>query len=434
MKDYREVTACVVDYGSFISLADRLSEEYAKVYYHSPYEQEFQDIKLCVKGDGLERVRRLDEYLDPKKLAEIDLWIFPDIAFGGLQKHLRDDCGKAVWGAFGASDLELLRTKFLKTVEKLGLQVAPSVTCKGLSALAAYLKDNEDCWVKINRFRENMETWHHVDYAHSQRVLEKLAITFGPLKEKVTFVVQKTIPDAKEIGYDGWRSNGAYPSECFQGYEKKNELYLGSLRHWNELPDAVKAVNEAFGPELDKYGYCNFWAAEIRWLSDEEFYFIDPTARMPGQTGEQTLETLDNAPELIWKAANGENIHPLFNAEAAAEATIHYTAGEPEDWKTIAIPEAVRKWVKLYHYCEADGLYHFPPHKSDELGVLIGTGQTVKESIDNLKEHAQLLEKEPISMRMEGFVELLSDIAAAEKEGMEFTDEKLPAPESVLTT
>lgn len=431
MKPVEEITCLTIDYGSFICLADKMGEKVTKSYYYSPYEDEFRDIKKCVKGEGLEKVERLDNFMEPEILKEIDLVIVPDIGYGGLQRHLKD-IGKAVWGSMGASDIELYRTQFLKVLKKLGLSVVHSEKVVGLTALAEYLKGVEDVWVKINRFRENMETWHHQDYAHSQRVLEKLAVTFGPLKERIVFVVQDSVPDAREIGYDGMFTNGEFPEDSFQGYEKKNELYLGSCRSWKELPEAVRAVNEAFVPELSRYGYCNFWATEIRWLSDDEFYFIDPTARMPGQTGEQTLETCDNLPEVIWQAANGNNIPPVFNSKCAAEATMHYTAGSPEDWKTIGLPDQVKAWAKLYHYCEADGLYHFPPHKSDELGVLMGVGDTVQEAIDHLKENAEVLKDEPIRMEMNGFVDLLKDIEKAEEEGMEFSDKPLPEPATVI--
>lgn len=432
MKPVEEVVACVCDYGTFVSLAERLGRDYKKVYYYSPFEAEYQDAKMTCKGDGLDRVNRLDEPLDPKNLDEIDFYIFPDIAYSGQQRLLRDRLDKKVWGSMGACELELYRTTFLTTIKKLGLQIVPYEKIVGLTALSDHLKTVENKWVKVNRYRGNMETWKHRDYPRSIGKLTSLRVEFGPYSEHAVFVVQDEIPDAREIGYDGFFINRQFPPSSFQGYEKKNQLYLGSMRKWGMLPEAVRAVNEAMAPILDRYGYCNFWALEIRWLSDDEFYFIDPTARTPGQTGEQNFETMANLPELMWKAANGENIAPKWTATHAAAATIHHTDAAPEEWKTFGIPEDVKRWAKLYHVCEVDGLFHVPPGKNDEVGVLLGTGNDVQSSFEALKENVEKLNNEPLKMELNGFADLLKDIEKAEEEGMEFSDKPMPEPAEVL--
>src|SRR5271156_1381335 len=100
VKPVQDVRACVIDYGTFIDVAAKLGETMAKVYYHSPVDQEYQNVRDCVLGEGLENVERLDDLFD--KLDEIDLFVFPDIGFGSLQRHLRSR-GKAVWGHQGAT-------------------------------------------------------------------------------------------------------------------------------------------------------------------------------------------------------------------------------------------------------------------------------------------------------------------------------------------
>jgi hypothetical protein len=430
MKPISEITAAVCDYGSFLSLAERLARDYKKVRYYSPFEFEYQDIKTSIIGVGLERVHRLDELLDPNIIEETDLFLFPDIGWGGLQRYLRS-IGKLVWGSMGTSDLELYRTYFNETIKELGLPLVNSVKFTGVTALAEHLKAVENKWVKINRFRENMETWHHIDYLHSQRELERLASVFGPTKEHVVFVVQDAIEDAIEIGYDGFTVDGQFPAQSFSGYEKKNELYLGSLLKQEDLPEPVRMVNEAMQPMLEKAQYRNFIATELRVQGDKT-YFIDPTMRLAGQTMEHQFESCTNLAEVILCGADGRIIEPDFSHEYAAEATIHYTAGAVDEWKTIQVPEAARRWTKLYHYCELDGAYHFPPYRNDEVGVIVGLGDSVAESVESLKENFKAFEKEPLSIRLEGFADLLKEIEKAEAEGMEFTDQPLPPPDTVL--
>jgi carbamoylphosphate synthase large subunit len=100
----------------------------------------------------------------------------------------------------------------------------------------------------------------------------------------------------------------------------------------------------------------------------------------------------------------------------------------------MRIPEKVERWVKLYHYAQTeDGLFHFPPHGTDEVGIVMGLGDTIKEAIQKLKDNLELLKDEPVSAKMEGFVDLLKEIEEAEQSGMTFTDQEVPDPATVLT-
>lgn len=429
MKEVQEVTACVVDYGTFVSVAKRLSSQYAKVYYYSPFEEEYLDARKCVIGDGIDGVERLDDPLDPDVFDKIDLWIFPDIGFGGFQRHLRS-LGKAVWGSMGADRLELYRTLFIKTLQELDLPLVNSVKLQGLSKLSDHLKTVKDKWVKINRYRANMETWKHIDYEHSIPELNRLAVEFGGVQEHVWFVVQDQIETEIEIGYDGWSVDGWFPDKSFQGYEKKNELYLGSWMNYDDLPEAVRYVNEKFSTVMEKYGYRNDFATELRVLDDVP-YFIDPTMRMPGQTGEHLLNTCSNLAEVKWKGANGELIQPEFTSRFSTESTLHYTACS-ENWRTLRLPEECRNTVMMYRYCEADGMFHFPPGKNDEVGVVCGQGDTIEDSIDDLKANLELLKDEPVTAHLDGFVDLIKSINEAQKNDIKFTDQKIPSPTSIV--
>ena len=230
-----------------------MGETCARSIYYSPCENEFVDIKKCVFGDGLENVERCDDFLRPEILDEIDLFIFPDIGFEGLQAHLKS-IGKAVWGSFDATDLEIYRTEFLDWIKEIGLPAAKSVKLKGLTVLEEHLKTVKDKWVKINRYRAQKETWKHRDIKHSQGDLDELAVMFGNLKEEIWFVVQDAIPSDIEIGYDGWSVDGQYPESSFAGDEGKNEIYLGSLRKYELLPKQVREINEAIADTLRKKG------------------------------------------------------------------------------------------------------------------------------------------------------------------------------------
>jgi hypothetical protein len=431
MKDVHEITACVVDYGYNVSLAEHLAETFAAVYYSSPCQDEFVDVRRTVFGDGLSKVERLDDPFEPDILKTIDLFIFPDIGMAGTQKYLRS-IGKAVWGSFDATDKEIYRTEFLEWLKEMDLPISKYVKIRGVTALADHLKTVKDKWVKIDRYRAQKETWKHIDYAHSQSDLEDLARMFGGMKEHVVFVVQDTIPTEIEIGYDGDCVDSNYAESSFQGYEGKNNIYLGSHRKYEQLPKQVRQIMDAMKPDLAQWGYRNQIAAEIRLGKDGKPYFIDPTMRMPGQTGEQLQVTCKNLPQRIWMGANGIMVKPEWAYKFAVSATIHYDAGPDDGWKAVALPEPLKKWAKLARYCEADGLYHFPPSPSRELGVLLGAGNSIPAAFASLRKNVDAFSSEPVSFEMDGFFDLLDSIRAAEKKGMIFSDDPIPTKEQIL--
>lgn len=436
MKPIEDIVSLVVDYGCFLCLADMMGKRVKKSYYYSPIETEFRQIDKCVIGDGFPTFERLDEILSPDSMKEIDLFIFPDIGWGGLQKYLVSK-GKLVWGSMGASDLELYRTRFISVLKEVGLPVVNSVTIRGLTPLSDHLKGVTNKWVKLNRYRANCETFHHQDYKHTERELERLSMEFGPLKEEITFVVQDAIDGTDdepvlEGGYDGWCVDGQFPDFSFQGYEDKNELYLGSMLPYSQQPESVRFVNERMSGILASYGYKNFWATEIRSQSDNH-YFIDATARMAGQTMEHLTESCTNLPEIILAGAAGELLVPKFNATHAAEATLHYkTSNSVEGWKTLRIPDEVERFFKPYYACYSDGLYQYPPKDSDEVGVLCGQGDSIQQSFESLMENFDMLKDEPVCAEIDGFTDLLTEIKQAEERGIKFTDKLIPEPESVL--
>ena len=130
MKSVEEVTACVADYGTFISVAEKLGERMKKVYYYGLTESEYHDIRETIIGTGLPNVERIDDPLGPEVLDSIDLFVFPDIGYGGLQRHLRS-IGKAVWGHMGATNLEIYRDDFIEVFKEVSLPTIHSETVGG---------------------------------------------------------------------------------------------------------------------------------------------------------------------------------------------------------------------------------------------------------------------------------------------------------------
>ena len=195
---------------------------------------------------------------------------------------------------------------------------------------------------------------------------------------------------------------------------------------YKNVPDEIKEINESFAPLLKKHSYRNFWATEIRCKGDKSF-FIDPTPRMPGMSGEQFMMMCDNIAEVIWKGANGIMVEPEFNAKVIAAATIYHTDYiDDKHWMVLDIPEKLRPYTKLWHYCFHNGKFHWPPKDNNELGLVLGAGNSIKEAIEHLKKNIELLKDEPVQFKLHSFRDILQDIVEAEKHGIYFNGQKIP--------
>lgn len=432
MSEITDKTVCVVDHGLYLELALRLARKFKRVLYHTPWEKSAPIINDCCLGDGLEDdgVERIDDFWTIKN--EINCFVFPDIMHGGLQRELITQ-GFPVWGSGHACELEMKRAAFKHKLMELGLEVGPYRVCRGLDELREYLKDKEDCFVKLSKYRGCMETWHWVNQAVSRWYLDVLAVKFGPLQNCLPFLVEDAIESKVEWGYDGYFAGGKFPNLSAQGPEIKDKCYIASMVEAKDLPEQVKEVNAAMAPILDAYGYANFWSTELRITKDDRVYFIDPCCRVPSPAGEAQMELYGNLPEIIWHGAQGHCIDPEPTARFCVEALIDHT-GDYKDWRTIAVPDKIGQWVKLYNFCKSDGLYHFPPfpHSGDTIGAILGIGDTMEEAIGHLQENIKELKDQPVSVHADSLMDALKEIEQAQAQGVEFSRDEMPPPETVL--
>jgi len=431
MKDTQDVVACVVDFSMFMPVATRIAKQFKKVYYTTPVEKGFEEIGDFVFGDGIENIYRVEDYEDPDIFDEIDLFVFPYILYSGKQL-LYEKLGKAVWGARKADELEMYKGRFYDMLERVGLPVPEYEIIKGMTNLRLYLNDHDDVFVKISRFRGTMDTWHHINYQKSQSYLDLLTCKLGPLQEEMTFYIIQKIDTKIEGGIDTYCIDGQWPKEAVLGYEKKNECYFAVVKPMEEMAEEFRIVNEMVGPELARYNYRQFFSTEVRVKGDKS-YFIDPTCRTASPAGEEMLDLFGNIGDIMWHGAHGELVEPEITARFAGEAYMHWTAGEDE-WKCVTVPEGLPAEVKLYGCMKLDGAYWWPPEDEEVIGCIVSTEDDPQKVIDNIKETAEALEESSVRVDIESFADLLKEIELAQKQGIDFTDKKLPEPASVLDT
>lgn len=424
MKDVSQVTACVIDNNLFFPLAQRLAKDYKRVLYTTTRKHGFSTLNDCVVGDGFDDVERVDDFWT--MLKEIDLFVFPDIEQSGLQLHL-EEMGHAVWGSRTGDSLEIQRQKFLNTLEKLGLRVPSFTTVKGITNLKNHLKNEENKYVKISKYRGSMETWHWRNWKLDEGFLDVLAVRFGPAGELIPFLVFDNIDTDLEIGGDTYCVDGMYPAFMVNGLEWKDKGYLGAVTEAKEMPEQIQAVLSAFSPVLEGHRYRNFWSMELR-VDGEDSYFIDPCCRFPCPAYGSQLALYGNLPEIIWSGANGELVQPELTAKFSAECVLT-AKSEKHQWGVIEVPKKLQDHVLCGGCCQIDGRLCFPPDEThgDEIGWLVATGDTILEAIETMKGYTELL-PDGVHANTESLFELLKEAHSAEEQGVQISDQKIPPP------
>lgn len=385
MKKYADKTVCVYDNGLYFSVAQKLANDFGKVYYYTPWEGAFPTSNETLLGSGFPNVERINRFFD--KVDEVDLFVFPFIYNSDLQKYLVKQ-GKRVWGCREGDSMEIYRWDFLQYMIKLGMNVAPTELVIGIDNLRKHLKQVEDKFVKTDAMtRGDIETFHHLNYDITEPILDKLAYELGPKQNSIRFIVQDPIPTVAEIGYDGYCIDGKFPDECLFGIEVKDKGYVGEVRKYSDLPKEIKEINDALSETFKAYGYRGMFSSEIRIGEDGKAYLIDPTCRFPSPPTSVVLEMYENLAEILWDGADGNLVQPVFAAKFGAEI-IGTSEFLKEGFMQIFYPEDDAQFVKQANVCMIDKkTYAIPKYPNfDWVCEVVAVGDTIEQTIADLKD------------------------------------------------
>ena len=427
MKDVSDVTFCVVDTGLFLPLAFCLSQQAKRVIYWNTDKRSFPSVKQGTIGDGFENIEQYWGLYPPK---DADCYVFPDIGNADLQEDLIER-GRKVWGSGGGDILELDREHFMEVIKEVGLDVPKFEVVVGWTALSKHLIDQEDKYIKISRFRGDMETTHWRSWAQDEQWLYWLAIQFGSVKERIRFLVFDAIDTDLEIGADTYCVDGNWPALMLNGFEAKDTTYFSAVTKRSDMPEQINDVLEAFGPELRHHSYRNQWSMEVRVKGDEA-YFIDATCRggMPSSGSQQLIWS--NFPDIIWHGANGQLLEPEPAAKFSIECMICSKTGK-DLWDEVEIDPSIERNVRFSSCALVDGKYCFPPDEfhEGELGWLVALGDTPSETLKNAKDIADKL-PDGLDAKLENLTALIQEIESAQELGIPFTDQKVPDAAEVI--
>lgn len=389
MTDLSNKTCLCRDHGSFLPVARRFSRDFKETYYYTPWEHggasTSNDLTIGFGIPGISRVRRFWNCVD---FGKPDLIVFCDCDEGDTQEHLRR-IGHRMWGSGVGGDLELFRWELADLMKKVGLPVPPGrERIFGFKALREYLKTHKNKFIKYSLCRADFETFHHEEYFLSEPVLDFHEHKLGFKKDLIEFTVWDEIPNAREVGYDGYCVDGEFPKKVLYGVEHKDLGYFGRMTAYKDLPESLRFVNEKLAPTLKRIGYRGPLSTEVR--EADEPYLVDVTARYPSPPSEAYGELFTNFSEIAWHGAGGELIDPIPAAECVCQLILTSSWAE-KDYLPIDVPKEIEQWVKWKNLCRTDGHYKVIPVYGglQEVGGVVAYADTVKKAKDLCVERAK---------------------------------------------
>jgi hypothetical protein len=387
LKDKRVLIA---DHGLFSWLACKLAPLCGWLGYYTPWEGAFPHPSDVAIGDGLEGVERVNSFWD--EVDTCDLIIFPDVGHSDLQDFLRSR-GHRVWGSGGGQWLELDRTSTHEHAKSLGIRRPATERVVGIDALRDLIEHTEDRWVKVSLFRGAFETTHHTVPFVTEQWLKVIAEQLGPQAAHLEFVVEKGVPGV-EVGWDAHAIDGQYPELGFCGIEVKDKAIVGKMVPFDALPSKMRDVYAKLAPALKEGQYRNYFSVEMRIPKEgADPYLIDPCLRFGSPCSEAWAELCANFAEILWEGAGGRLVQVEPAARYAALAVIN-SEWAVQHWTPIDVPEEVRPYVRMKCLTEIDGDWYYVPGdlEMSEIGVVVGTGNTLQEAVELVKERAKQIQ------------------------------------------
>lgn len=390
--------ALVIDYGNYVSLAQRLARDFKKVYYCSMWQTAYPKWNQYCVGMGVEEIERVDEFWSI--WDEVDIICVPDLYMGTFQDWAVR-MGKKVWGCRQGEDMEIYRDDFKEMLEKMNLKVNKYVRIEGITDLKKHLKGKSNKYIKVNMLRGNIETFHYIDADLSISRMKSLEHELGAYGEHAVFIVEDPIENAVEIGYDGYSIDGKFPAIAMTGVEIKDAGYAGGLVDYENLPKCLKDINKKFAGIFAGAGYkCNF-SNEVRYQKNGDAYFIDFTARIPSPPGDLMMEIYTNFSEAIWDMAHGVVPEMEYKHKFGVQLVIKSGWAEEEP-QAIYFDEKYKDFIKIKNLMITDGVcYYVPVIEMSQIGSVVGVGDTIEEAIAMVEKICETIKGDSLELNVQ---------------------------------
>lgn len=421
MIDLSDKSVLVYDYFSYVEIAERLGRSFGKVYYYCPYVIDPYPTHVPFDiGRNVPGVIKVKEWASV--IDEVDMVYCTYSHEPNLQQHFKN-LGKPVFGSVFADQLEHDRGLIKRILKENGLPVGNYAEVTGLDELEQILLNSGDQkrFVKSS-LRGDMETWEHKDYRLSKRELKRLRHEMGLYENSEKYIIEHPLDAIAEIGYDGFCINGDFPDISLCGIEIKNCCYVGTFVYYNTLPEQIRAVNSAFSPIFRDMGYQAHYSNEIMITKDKRGFLLDNTNRCPQPNTSLAIEMYKNYPEIAWNVANGRMPYIEYEQKWGCQFIIKSVVSEDMP-SPILVPEEMRRFVKMSNLSiDEQGTWWYVPSdiKNNDIGSVVGLGNTMDEAIKNAKQVAESIQGFDTSIKMESVDKVKKQMDKLNKAGISF--------------
>lgn len=353
--DLSKLKIGVVDNGLFVGVAQHLAQFYGKVYYCRPVAGAFLK---GAQGSIGKRIPGIEWTDDPEDLYDkVDDIFFPDINYGKRAASLLRQ-GRNVCGALNGERMELDKIFFLEECRKylkkhpgINVHVPETLPFTGLDATLAFLeKQKETMWIKgADKNRGDFETMKHDgDFFQTEIFFDDMRAELGTKRSKeIILLVQKNIPDAIEIGVDGFRlGNRLAPWGCC-GIEEKATYYVGKV--FKTSPAIFTDSQACLGASYEELGYRAPYSNENRITKDGKVYVLDECCRCGNPPTSGLLKLYgDRYAQAVHSLCSGEL--PNFSKPTHshfAEIILSSTDHVKHELHIPEIPKHLQEWVVI---------------------------------------------------------------------------------------
>jgi phosphoribosylamine-glycine ligase len=363
MPDFKNMKCLCWDTGLFTEHCVRLAKDFGTTWHFSSWQTLFPNFKDFAVGLGMEGLKKALDFEDYEDDA--DLIFFPDVHKGGKIEKLRKQ-GKIVFGGGRGEVLELRREIAHKIQKQIGLPTQNYIVLSGVDAVENYIKQNPNkkIYVKVDIFRENLESLKSINYKSSKIVLDNVRAMLGPFADSFQFIIEDEIDGVVEPGFDLFFNGKEFLKPYLWGYEY-HSIYGGV--YTDTLPMPLRQVAEAIKPILQKFNYRGAISCEMIINKEGAPFVIDWTCRFASPMSVFYTESIKNYSDVIWAVANGENI--------TLDVTSKYVGALPLDsdyakdhWLELSFDKNLRDKIKLRVAAKYKDAYYAVPGLS---GVVV---------------------------------------------------------------
>lgn len=413
-----EKICCVIDFGNYIKVAQRLAKDFKTVYYYCPFViNGFPEHNPVDIGRGVEGIIKITDWED--YFEEIDIFVFPDLYFSGLQEFLRRQ-RKLVFGSGKAQIMETDRDAMKKMQKELGLPLNKYEEVEGVHELEDKLRDVEDKYIK-SALRGDMESWHHQNYILSKEELKGMKHRMGVFDKKEKYIIEDPIISIAEIGIDTMTCDGKYLEESLTGIELKDTGYYGKIVSYDKLPKQLKNVTDKLSEIFESYGYRGAYSNEVRVDKYLDGYLIDQTMRFPSPPVSLMLVIYQNFSEIVWSISNGEIPKVKYQFTHGVEFIIKSDLAQT-DAVAIQFPIEYIDYINIKNLVVDEGTYYYTPNgvTMKEIGSVVGVGNSLQEAVKMARKIAESIKGFDIKINTDCIEDAKEQIDVLNKNGIRY--------------